>query len=309
MSLVFPQELTSVNQVTRAKFRPLKWRAIVLPEQNVPTWARFVEDRRIREFVGDPVAIDNRGANAGLPSPAFSVSKQTKGLYSFGYSHEYSDDEVAEALQCGIQLPTEQLSALTRGAETFLDRIAAEGLAEPGLEGLGTLPDVTPVTAITKAATGTTWAVATALEIYNDLVKLVNACPVATKETSAIDTIVMPLAQYQLANAPLTSALERTPLQLFRQNHPQVSRILVWDRLGTGNLPGQTGNAGLGAGNTPCIIGFDSTDDDGPRMLLPRELTQNQPVRTDFGWKIASHLKTGGVICRNQTAIMKMSGL
>jgi hypothetical protein len=301
MSLFFPEELNYVATRARESYRPLKWRGILPVESGVPSWAQFIEDRKTRSFVDSPAFISEQGPSGGLPEPSISVSRTTIGLYTFGYSYRYMDQEIEFAQKTGISLDTERVSALNLGAETFLESVAATGYSVAGVTmlGLGNLPDVSTATAANKAAgSDTPWNDATSVEIVADLHTLVDAVQINSKETQQADTIVMPLAQYQRANVVMSSALERTPLEIFRAQRPEISRILVWDRLKLS-----------GAGDTPCAMAWDSKDPYGPKMLVTRELTFNQPRRIPFGWEVESHLKLGGVVCRNRVAVAKMSGL
>lgn len=301
MSLFFPEELNYVATRARESYRPLKWRGIVPVETGVPSWAQFVEDRKTRSFVDSPAFISEAGPSGGLPEPSISVSRTTIGLFTFGYAYRYMDQEIEFAQKTGVHLDTERVSALNLGAEQFLETVASVGYSTGGVVmlGLGNLPDVTTATAGTKTGGGTTWTgSATSVEIVADLHNLCNTVQIASKETQTADTVVLPLAQFQKANVVMSSALERTPLEIFRSQRPEVSRILVWDRLST-----------QGAGSTPCAMAWDSRDPYGPKMLLTRELTFNQPRRVPFGWEVESQIKLGGLICRNRTAVAKMSGL
>lgn len=294
MSLVFPTELTHVNRRAVAKYRPLKWRGI-LPVETAPEWAEVIEDRRERSFVEDPVNTTNKGPTEELPEPAFSVSNGYLKVYNFGYSYSYTDDEIGQAAHLGIPLSEKKASAVLFGGEQFLEKIASDGLTIGGgqsMLGLNTLPDTTPITAVTKTGGGTAWS-ATALssEIVADLHALADGVTNASLETAECDTIILRLPQYQVANIRMSSALERTPLEIFRAQRPGV-RILVWNKLTSGTA-----------------FAYDSRDEDGPKMLLPKELRWGTPLRLLNGWRTPAYLKVGGLVCRNRTPVCKMTGL
>jgi hypothetical protein len=295
MSLFFPQELTAVNARIRETYRPLRWRTI-LPVESAPNWAQFVEDRKQRSFIGDPANISSiHGSDHGLPEPSMSVSNGTIPLYAFGYAYSYSDDELMYAQKVGISLDTEKVDALTLGAETFLEKVASAGYTASGvtLLGLNSMTGFSTATAANKAVgSDTPWNDATAVEIVTDLHTLVDAVVINSKETQEADTIVMPLAQYQRANVVMSSALERTPLEIFRAQRPEIKRILSWNSVASGTA-----------------FAWDSRDQYGPRMMISRELTPNQPIRTDFGWKVSASMKLAGLVCRNRVAVAKMTGL
>ncbi len=295
MSLVFPQELTYVTRRARERYRPLKWRGILLVE-SAPSWAQFVEDRKERSFIDDPVNVTEKGPTEELPEPAFSVSKGTIKLFNFGYSYSYTDDEIDEAAHLGISLDLQKVDAVNLGAENFLEKVAADGHTATGMLGLNSLTDTTAVTAVTKTAGGTTWAVATAVEIVKDLNALVDGVVLASKETQEADTIVLPLAQYQIGNSLLSSALERTPFEIFRaqrkEDGKQPPKFRVWNKLTAGSM-----------------FAFDSRDEYGPKMLISKEFRYKQALRLLNGWRVPGNMKIGGLVCRNRTAVCKMTGL
>jgi hypothetical protein len=298
MSLFFPQELTFVTQRAREIYRPLEWRSI-LPVEQAPSWAQFVEDRKQRSFVDDPALVTELGPTEGLPEPSLSVAKATIPLFNFGYSYRYMDDEIELAQKTGLNLDLERVDALNLGAETFLEKVLSRGHSATGMLGLGNLPDVTTATAANKASGGDTpWNDATSIEIVTDLHILCDAVYTATKGRYKADTVVMPLAQYQRANVVMSSALERTPFEIFRSQRPEVRRIMVWDML-----------SNQGSGSTPCAMAWSSQDQYGPKALIAKELSFDQPRRIPFGWAVEGKMKLAGLVCRNRTGVAKMSGL
>jgi hypothetical protein len=295
MSLVFPQELTYVNRRAVAKYRPLEWRKI-LPVEQVPAWAEVVEDRRERSFVEDPVNVTAKGPTEELPEPSFSVANGYIKVFSFGYSYSFTDEEIQKAQHLGIPLQQKKVDAVTMGAENFLEKLAADGLTVGGgvsMLGINTLTDTTAITAVTKTGGGTAWsATATSAEIVADLHALADGVENASLQTSKCDTILLRLPQYQVANIRMSSALERTPLEIFRAQRPGV-RVLVWNKLTSGTA-----------------VAADSRDEDGMRMLMQGEFQWGTPLRLLTGWRVPGFLRgVGGLVCRNRTPICKMTGL
>jgi hypothetical protein len=296
-SLVFPQEMTQVNPTKiRELYRPLKWRGII-PVESVATWANRIEDRKIASLMEDPVNLNNKSPTQELPLPALSQGNQFLPLFSFGLAYAYTDDDIELAAHLGIGLGTENIVACQIATENFLEKVASTGHTATGMKGLGNLGDVTSVTAVTKAATGTTWAVATQAELVEDLHRLCNGVQTASKENAEADTIVMPLAQYQILVKVGSTQLERSALTRFREERPGVT-IKIWDKL-----------SNQGSGLTPCAMAWDSRDPFGPRMLMKRELTFGTPLRGTNGWLIPGKVALGGVRAINPTAVCKMSGL
>lgn len=295
-SLVFPQELTFVTGRERERYRPLFWREI-LDVESAPSWARVIEDRQIRTLTEDPVNITQKGPTEELPMPSFSVSNGTFTLFSFGLAYGVTDGDIEYAQRLGINISDENVYGCNLAFEQFLERVAVIGDTATGMVGLGNLSGISTATATTKAATGTTWAVATALEMVKDLHILCDSVYVNTKQLNTATDVALPIAQWNLLNETLTTALERTALEVFRAQKPNV-RFHVWDRLST-----------QGAGVTPCAMAWDRNDRFRPKMVIAREATYGQPLRGLNGYLVPGQIKIGGVVCRNTVGVSKMSGL
>ena len=299
-TLAYPQELTQILARPRAEiYRPKKWRRY-LPTQSVQRWAERIEDRKWVAKVDQPVNLSGKGPTEGLPMPQFETSNQFLPLFTFGLAFGYTDEDVAKAAHLGIPLNSENIQACNLGFETFLETVASVGYSVGGgvsLFGLGNLPDVATATAVTKALGGTTWAVATAAEMVEDLGRVVNGVQTASLENSECNRILMDVAHMQLLQRTFTTQNETTAIELFRRIHPGVE-LATWNPL-----------SNQGAGATPCIMGYDSRDPMGAEMLMRWEVQYGAPHRQINGWVVPASVSTGGVRALNPSAIVKMSGL
>ncbi len=298
-SFAYPQELTQVMSRARGElYRPLKWRRFV-PVESVDSWAQRIEDRKYTTLVGNPVLASNKGPTQELPMPSFTTGNQFLPIFEFMLAYGYTERDVELAAHLGQNLPSENVSACNLGFEQYLETVASIGDTSNGvtLKGLGNLADVGTATAVTKAATGTTWAVATAAEIAEDMTRIVQAVEIASLETSECNLILLDVVRYHKAATTFTSANETTALDLFHKMNPGVT-VAKWNRL-----------SNQGDGGTPCAMGWDTRDPYGPRMLMQREATYGTPLRGTNGWLVPGKIATGGVRCINPTAVIKMSGL
>jgi hypothetical protein len=297
-SLVYPQELTQLMGKHRTLYRPNFWRGIIDVEP-VASWAHQIEDRKYQEYIEEPVNLTNKSPTQELPMPSFSTSNQFLKIYEFGLAYGVFDRDLELAAKVGFSLGTENIDACNMAAENFLEVIASVGHTANGvtLKGLGNLADVTSVTAVTKAGTGTTWAVATAAEIVEDLHRLCDGVIIASKQRDKATRIVMPLAQWQKANKTRTDSLERSALTIFRAERPGVE-IEIWEPLAT-----------QGTSVTPCAMAWNHLSPFRPKMLMQRELQFGQALRGTNGYLVPGKMATGGVRCLNPTNVCKMSGL
>jgi hypothetical protein len=131
----------------------------------------------------------------------------------------------------------------------------------------------------------------------SDLCTAALAVETATKENRKCNRILMPLAQYQKAVTTFTTQNETTAIELFRRIMPGIE-IGTWNALST-----------QGAGVTPCLMAYDTSNPYGPRMLMQREATQLTPLRGINGWFVPMKMATGGVRCIDPSSVIKMSGL
>lgn len=287
-ALALPRELNYVMSHVRDNYRPFKFRSVMQIDSSIPTWAANVEVSKV-DSAARLVPTDDLGPS-DLPRPSIDLDTTTFKLLEFGAGYYYSDRELDRAAKLQINPSTERAMATARAAEQLLDETAASG--DPfgkGLTGLGNDANITSVTAGTKGAGGTTWAVATADELLSDLHAMVNAVEVNSKEMHAADTIILPQAQFNLLTSvrvPDTSltAMQLAKAQLVDRGNGPV-RILVWDRFSV-----------LGAGTTPRACAFNASDPNVCSFMLPKGFTSDAPRRVSRGWEIDQTLIMGG--CR-----------
>jgi hypothetical protein len=292
-SLVYPQELTQVLNKPRAElYRPRKWRGYI-PVEGVASWAQRIEDRKYNTKIENPILASNKGPTQEIPTPSFTTSNQFLSVYEFLLGYGYTDRDVELAAKLGENLSAQNVEACNDAFEYYLETIASVGDTSNGvtMKGLSNLADTTTAVAVTKAATGTTWAVATAAEIVQDLCTAALAVETATKENRKCNQILVPLAQYQKALTTFTTQNESTALDLFRRIMPGV-QVETWNAVGSG-----------------VLMAYDTSNPYGPRMLMQKEATSLTPLRGINGWFVPMKMATGGVRAIDPTSVVKMTGL
>jgi hypothetical protein len=292
-SLVYPQELTQVLNKPRAElYRPRKWRGYI-PVEGVASWAQRIEDRKYNSKIENPILASNKGPTQEIPTPSFTTSNQFLSVYEFLLGYGYTDRDVELAAKLGENLSAQNVEACNDAFEYYLETIASVGDTSNGvtMKGLSNLADTTTATAVTKAAGGLTWAVATAAEIVQDLCTAALAVETATKENRKCNQILVPLAQYQKALTTFTTQNESTALDLFRRIMPGV-QVETWNAVGSG-----------------VLMAYDTSNPYGPRMLMQKEATSLTPLRGINGWFVPMKMATGGVRAIDPTSVVKMTGL
>ena len=297
MSVVIPRQLTYALAEVSDNYRPAKFRQVLQTRSDIPEWADNVEIRKVVEYAEIEPITDMTSGN--LPQPSLSRSTSNTPMIEMGAAYRYTDREIKKAARLQMRLDVSRARANNRKAEQLLDQIAASG--DPfglGLGGLGNNSDVPTVTALTKAAGGTTWALATADEVLEDMHELAWAPHENTNETHKADTMILPVAQFKIATRLRVGDGSDTVLSVFREQNPDIQRILIWNRFSV-----------LGAGVTPRACAFDSQSEEVARMLISRDFTAQAPRRVSLGWEVDQTMITGGVLIQDAKGIAYMDAL
>lgn len=274
------RELDFLLATRLKKYRPSRFRSILRVETAVPEWANRVELRVIESFA-EPTLIKNTSSE--LRTPTIDKTSAFQTVYQYGLAYQVTAREVLQARQLGMDLESVYAVANQTATEQFLDAVAAGAQnagtpAIPGLANAGTTP----------LQTTAAWTAATDPEdMLDGLHTVINAVATNSKENFAADTLALPLDIYQIAIVKrLGDGTDKTVLTALREQSPYLRRIVSWNRLAT-----------LGtAGYAKRIVAFDSLAAEGPRMVIPRELTDAPPIRKGLGWEVPQDFLTAGVI-------------
>jgi len=134
----------------------------------------------------------------GLPRATLQGAEQVGKVEGFGSEIAYTLQEARAAAFAGTPLEPELAKADKRGHAERLNDTAAWGRSDIGLPGFLNHPQVARSVAATKAAGGTTWAVATAGEIIADVLGLVNGIQEDSRELYRPNVIAMPARYIRL---------------------------------------------------------------------------------------------------------------
>ncbi len=298
-----PRELTHIEKLQRTLYRPTKFRKYLFVDNRAPGYVHTIHERQLVSTAS--VALT--GSVAGqVPMAEVSQTSTSRPVLKYGAGYRFSDDEILEARATGIPLDSERSLANGIAAEQKLDEIAAIGDATVGITGIGNNADIPTVTAVTKAAGGTTWAVATAKEIVTDLWALALGINVNSLENYIAGAIILPQAQWNTAVTTCNENTDKNAMQIFREQSNGRITLDVWNRFST-----------LGAGATPRALGLgipstgESTAEGAPaKMDIPREwIESGTRLQIADGWEVRNNFKTAGVKVRNPQAFAYMDAL
>jgi hypothetical protein len=217
-----------------------------------------------------------------------------------GISYGYSVQELRAAKMAGTPLDAKKANAAMNGFERTVDDIGFSGDSENGLQGLNSITNALTHSPATKAATGTVWAVATGLEMYNDLVSLAGYSMSQTHDVEQPDTIILPSAQYELANQTLLNpagSANTTVLAAFLANNPFIKQVAKWEKL-----------AGAGATATDRAICYRK-DPDALQLVIPLEMVQHPAQPEGLEFVVPCEGRIGGVVCYYPLSVTYMDGI
>ena len=143
-----------------------------------------------------------------------------------GDSYGWSLQEIRASQRAGKRLDQRKGNAAIRAQRELWNRIAFYGDPVNGLPGLLTNMSIPGADALTGAA-GKKWVNKTGAEILADLNELANANWILTKGVERPNTIVLPLAEYTIANtrAWQSGGTDTTIMQFFRDANPHITEV------------------------------------------------------------------------------------
>lgn len=249
----------------------------------------------------DMVGVAKIVADYAIDFPNVDVfgTETTIKVKSLGDSFEYTVEEIRASDMAGKRLDQRRALVAREAIDRLLDSIAWKGDDNTGLRGLINYPGISECEAGTGGTNVTkTWSTKTPLLIIADLAALVSAAPEATNGLEEADTIILPLASYNLlAYTPMSAENPKTILSYVRENFPKITTIDWVQELGT------AGDAG-----DKRIMAYCKD----PRHLTlevtqPFELFPQPQIGMTF--KTLCHAKTGGVIVYYPQSVTFMDGI
>ena len=148
-----------------------------------------------------------------LPRADVFGEEFTSRIKSLGSSFGYSTQEIRAASMANVPLETWKASAARRAIHEQEEEIAWRGNADSGLPGFLTNENI-PVVAAPTGASGIPWSDKTPDEIIADFTLLKTTVTVGSKKRFAIDTVLLPIEQYDhIATTPRSTTSDTTILE------------------------------------------------------------------------------------------------
>lgn len=326
--LLNAEELRVIKETVTTQYRAMQWRSFLPIDRSVPTWA---EDYKIitiegvapkPQLVNDPA---NRPGPNRLPMPRISRRETLGKIYKFALRYDFTNEEQVRYQRLGVQIATEKAQANSQSFEEMLERIAFNGAASDtetaGLFGdiglaniatgsadvLGSAASTAMLVSERPKAAGASnlgWfdlssgaPTATATEMALDLVKLADAVRRSTLDRNRCTDIVLADALWTVA-IQTTSGIDtnRNAIRIFQEMYPGV-QVRPWYKLD-----------GAGGSGEHRIMALDASDPQGPRMVLPQEMSQEGPYDSadHLGMFVNQTVIVGGLLVKKPQVVCYM---
>lgn len=233
----------------------------------------------------------------GFPTVEVNVTENIVPCRSIGDGYFYTVQDLRAASMAGQQ-PLDQRRAMVARMvhDRAVERIAAWGDSTFGLPGMLT---ATGVTVLNKASGGGlpnltgAWETATSAQIFDDLGIIAAQVPQQSNGNFVGDTLVLPLAAFEIAARKPYSTLNGTSvLRVFLDGNPHVKNVEFWamcDNVDdTGAHPISNSNKTRGACYARNLMVLD--------LKIPQQFEQFSPQLVNMQYNIPCHSRIGGTV-------------
>ncbi len=282
-AIFFKRQLEYVKANTYdEKLADLKYKQFLPVSTEAPSGATEITWRSFKGYGLAKIIADYA---KDFPRVDIGGEEHTVKVKDIGSSYAYSIREIQRAAMAGLALEQRRANMARRAIEEKLNSIAWNGDTTANIQGFIGYPGIT---AYTVPATGTgttkTWSTKTPAQILTDLFGICNAITEGTLGKEQPDTILLPLAQYNLIRqTPLSTDNNVTILQFFTTNYPGVT--VDWLK----ELDG------AGSGSTDRFIAYKK-DPDHVTFEVPLAFEQLEEEKEGMEYVVPCWASTGGVI-------------
>jgi hypothetical protein len=261
----------------------------------------------IKQYADDPPRVDVSGIES---------TQQIRGLAAM---YGYTMQELRAAMMAQMPLDVRKAMAARYAMALLQDEIAFYGHAdysavedtanqrdagarEGGMKGLANLANTTSYTTANGQSGSKLWRLKTPDEMVRDLHGVVNNVVKTTVSIHRPDSMLLPLAAYNLAaTRRMGDGSNQTVLDFFLATSPYVKNVdptYRLDSLRSSNWAGTTGRA----------IAYEKNPD-RIASLLPLEFEQLPPQQEHFEIRTVCHGRVGGTIAFYPGSVSYMDGI
>jgi len=233
-----------------------------------------------------------------LPRASVKAEETRVKVRDLGVGFDYSVMDIKAAAKSGKPLNARLASAAKRAMMMALDEIAVKGDSSFGLVGLLSHPNIPEVT-IPADGTGSskTWTSKTPAQILRDLNLMVSSIIDVTKGIENPDTLLMPIAQYELiSNTPRSDHSDKTIKNFFLENNGWIKNIIPVNKLKDA------------VDGDDVIIAYNRNPEN-LTLEIPDSFQMLEVQQQNLAFKVPCLLTTGGVIVYYPLTVAKGMGI
>lgn len=283
-SAFFTRQLEHIKSKTYdVKYKSLKATMLIPVSTDAPVGADTITYRAfsklgvakiISDYAHDFPRVDTVG------------TETTVKVRSLGDSYGYSIKEIRRSQMAGTRLDSRRANVARRAIDELINTLAWDGDSNYDIQGFIDYPGITEYT-LPNDGTGSlkTWASKSPDQIVRDVTGLVDAVVVTTNGVESPDTLLLPLALYNLlSNTRMTDGNDKTIMTYIMDNNPHIKRIEWLTELTT-----------AGAGSTTRIMIY-ARDPNNLTLEIPQPFEQFPAQWKGMEAEIPCHAETAGVI-------------
>lgn len=293
----FNRQLEHIKAKTYdTKYKNLKAVGLIPVSNEAPAGADFIT---FRSFTAVGMAKIIADYAKDFPRVDVYGTEQSVKIRSIGDSYGYSIKEIRRAAMAGTNLDQKRAQFARRAIDELVDSIAWNGDSNSGLNGLINYPGITSAT-IPNDGTGSskTWATKTPDQIVRDVTAMINAVWIPTNGREVPDTILLPMAQYNLiATKRMADGSDVTILKYLMSNLPYINTI-EW-------LPELAGAGANGADRAIIYV----RDAEHLTLEVPQPFEQFPAELEGMEYTIACHAETAGVVVYYPQSVAYADGI
>lgn len=284
----FERQLESVEtRLYQKKFRELKYRSLI-PISNRDGEGAENVTYYLYTKVGMAKVIANPSDD--LPRSDVFAQRNTQSVHVIGTSFGYSTQELRAARFAGVALELFKVDAARRSIREKENDITWIGDTNHGITGLFANANIPTVQApLNGGAASRLWVDKTSDEIISDVRLLTSGIRQVTNGVHEANTLVLPIAQYDvIANTPRSTISDTTVLQFI--TNPGNS-------FGLDKVEWLTDITGQGTGASDMAMAYER-DAEILELRIPMEMRTHPPQLRNLEFVIPVEAENGGIVVR-----------
>jgi Uncharacterized protein conserved in bacteria len=285
-------------RVYEKKLRELKYRTLIPVSNRDGAGAQTITYYMYTK-VGMAKIIANPADD--LPRSDVFASRHTQAVHVIATSFGYSTQDLRRAMFANVPLEMYKVDAARRSVRETENNITWTGDSTHNIVGLFANTNITNDQApLNAAASSRLWANKTAEEILSDVLKIVTRVRTLTKGVHQINTLLLPIEQYnKLAGTPRATNSDTTLLGFIKQEN---------NVYGLDTVDWLVELTGSGTGTSDQAFGYDR-DPEVLELRIPMEMITHPPQFRNLEFLVPVEAENGGTVVRYPLACIKFYGI